>query len=44
MMTELGLCAEYGAYLDAAPAPTLAEVNFMSLCGLHRQLRGALIG
>jgi hypothetical protein len=44
MMTELGLCADYGAYLDAAPAPTLAEVNFMSLCGLHRQLRGALIG
>jgi hypothetical protein len=23
---------------------TLAEVNFMSLCGLHRRLRGALIG
>jgi hypothetical protein len=44
MMTELGLCAEYGVYLDAAPAPTLAEVNFMSLCGLHRQLRSALIG
>jgi hypothetical protein len=44
MMAELGLCVEYGAYLDAAPAPTLAEVNFMSLCGLHRQLRGALIG
>ena len=44
MMTELGLCAEYGAYLDAAPAATLAEVNFMSLCGLHRALRGALIG
>jgi Iron-containing redox enzyme len=44
MMTELGLCAEYGAYLGAAPAASLAEVNFMSLCGLHRQLRGALIG
>jgi hypothetical protein len=44
MMTELGLCAQYGAYLDAAPAATLAEVNFMSLCGLHRGLRGALIG
>jgi hypothetical protein len=44
MMTELRLSPEYGAYLDAAPAATLAEVNFMSLCGLHRQLRGALIG
>jgi hypothetical protein len=44
MMTELGLYAEYGAYLDVAPAQTLAEVNFMSLCGLHRRLRGALIG
>ena len=44
MMTELGLCAEYGSYLDAAPAATLAEINFMSLCGLHRRLRGALIG
>jgi hypothetical protein len=44
MMTELGLCAEYGAYLDAVPAPTLAEVSFVSLCGLHRRLRGALIG
>ncbi|MGH3898293.1 MAG: iron-containing redox enzyme family protein [Pseudonocardiaceae bacterium] len=44
MMTELGLSAHYGAYLDAAPAATLAEVNLMSLCGLHRQLRGALVG
>ena len=44
MMTELGLCAEYGTYLGAAPAATLAEVNFMSLCGLHRRLRGALVG
>ncbi|ADH68870.1 MULTISPECIES: iron-containing redox enzyme family protein [Nocardiopsis] len=44
MMAELGLCADYGAYLDSAPAEMLAEVNFMSLCGLHRGLRGALIG
>jgi hypothetical protein len=44
MMTEFGLCTDYGSYLDAAPAATLAEVNFMSLCGLHRQLRGALLG
>jgi hypothetical protein len=44
MMLELGLSDRYGAYLDVAPAPTLAEVNFMSLCGLHRALRGALVG
>ncbi|MGH3550990.1 MAG: iron-containing redox enzyme family protein [Pseudonocardiaceae bacterium] len=44
MMAELGLRAEYGAYLDAAQATALAEVNFMSLCGLHRRLRGGLIG
>jgi hypothetical protein len=29
---------------EEGPAATLAELNFMSLCGLHRQLRGALIG
>lgn len=44
MMAELQLSTDYGAYLEAAPAATLAEVNFMSLCGLHRRLRGALIG
>jgi hypothetical protein len=44
MMVELGLSDRYGAYLDLAPAHTLAEVNFMSLCGLHRALRGALVG
>ncbi len=44
MMRALDLDDGYGAYLDAAPAETLAEVNFMSLCGLHRSLRGALVG
>jgi pyrroloquinoline quinone (PQQ) biosynthesis protein C len=44
MMSALGLHRAYGHYLDAAPAATLAEVNFMSLCGLHRRLRGALVG
>jgi hypothetical protein len=44
MMTELGLDASYGAYLDVVPAISLAEVNLMSLCGLHRKLRGALVG
>jgi hypothetical protein len=44
MMRALELDDAYGAYLDAAPAETLAEVNFMSLCGLRRALRGALVG
>ncbi|TDD48141.1 iron-containing redox enzyme family protein [Saccharopolyspora elongata] len=44
MMRALGLDDRYGAYLDSAPAETLAEVNLMSMCGLHRGLRGALLG
>ncbi|GAA1865445.1 iron-containing redox enzyme family protein [Pseudonocardia ailaonensis] len=44
MMRELGLDEAYGAHVDRVPAPTLAEVNLMSLCGLHRELRGASVG
>jgi hypothetical protein len=44
MMAELGLADGYGDHVDAVPGETLAEVNFMSLCGLHRSLRGALVG
>jgi hypothetical protein len=44
MMRALDLDPGYGVYLDAAPAEVLAEVNLMSLCGLHRSLRGALVG
>lgn len=44
MMTELGIDARYGVHLDAAPAETLATVNVMSLMGLHRRWRGALVG
>jgi hypothetical protein len=44
LMAELGLDPGYGAYLDQAPAQTLATVNMMSLFGLHRALRGALVG
>ncbi len=44
MMRELGLSDAYGTYLDAAPGQVLAEVNLMSVCGLHRSLRGALVG
>jgi hypothetical protein len=43
-MTALGLDTTYGAYVDAAPAPTLATNNLMSLFGLHRRWRGALLG
>jgi len=44
MMTALDLDPAYGHYLDVVPAETLAMVNAMSLFGLHRALRGALIG
>ena len=44
MMRELGLSDVYGHYLDLVPGQTLAEVNLMSMCGLHRRLRGALVG
>jgi hypothetical protein len=44
MLRSAGLDDSYGAYLDRAPAQTLAEVNLMSMCGLHRALRGALVG
>ncbi|ARF70823.1 hypothetical protein B7C62_00105 [Kitasatospora albolonga] len=44
LMTDLSLETAYGHYLDAAPADALATVNLMSLFGLHRSLRGALVG
>ncbi len=43
-MRALGLDPTYGAYIDRIPAVTLATVNLMSLFGLHRRWRGALIG
>jgi len=43
-MDALGLDASYGAYLDHLPAITLATVNLMSLFGLHRRNRGAIVG
>jgi hypothetical protein len=43
-MEELGLDARYGAYLDHLPGVTLATVNLMSLFGLHRRWRGAIVG
>ncbi|WP_433336542.1 iron-containing redox enzyme family protein [Spirillospora sp. CA-294931] len=44
LLRVLGLDDRYGAYLELAPAVTLATVNMMSLFGLHRALRGALVG
>ncbi|YCK35952.1 iron-containing redox enzyme family protein [Actinomadura sp. ATCC 39365] len=43
-MRGLGLDDSYGAYLPRVPAVTLAVSNAMSLFGLHRRLRGALVG
>lgn len=39
-----GLESDYGAYIDLAPATTLAVNNSMSLFGLRRSLRGAAMG
>ena len=43
-MQRMGLDPTYGAYLDAIPGVTLSTVNLISLLGLHRRHRGALIG
>ena len=43
-MVALDLDDRYGAYLDRLPAVTLAPVNLMSLFGLHRRWRGAIVG
>jgi hypothetical protein len=43
-MAALGLDASYGRYLAQLPGITLATVNLMSFFGLHRRLRGALVG
>jgi hypothetical protein len=43
-LRALGLDDRYGAYVDHVPAITLATVNLMSLFGLQRRLRGAIVG
>jgi hypothetical protein len=43
-MAALGLDPTYGAYLDRLPGTTLATVNLVSMFGLHRRWRGALVG
>ncbi|AZQ32781.1 iron-containing redox enzyme family protein [Streptomyces cyaneochromogenes] len=44
LMADLELDTSYGHWLDATGAEALATVNLMSLFGLHRALRGALVG
>ena len=43
-MLAADLDGTYGAYVDLLPGTTLATVNLISLFGLHRRLRGALVG
>lgn len=43
-MRGMGLDDSYGHYVDQVPAIILASVNMMSLFGLHRRLRGAIVG
>ena len=43
-MRGLGLDDTYGRYVDDVPAITLASVNMMSMFGLHRRLRGCVVG
>ena len=43
-MEAAGLRAEYGAYVDEAPAEILEQNNAMTLFGLHRRWRGAALG
>jgi hypothetical protein len=43
-MAALGLDPTYNAYLDVIPGISLAQVNLMSLFGLHRRWIGAIVG
>lgn len=44
LLRGLDLDDSYGAYIDVVPGITLAISNVMSLFGLRRALRGALVG
>ncbi len=44
VLDALGLDSAYGAYVDRLPGLTLATVNLISMFGLHRRWRGALVG
>jgi hypothetical protein len=43
-MVALGLDPSYGAYVNVVPGVTLGALNLMSLFGLHRRWRGAVVG
>jgi hypothetical protein len=43
-MDALGLNSGYGHYIDRIPGLTLSTINLISLFGLHRRWRGALVG
>lgn len=43
-LRHVGLDDSPDAYLDLVPATTLASVNAMSMFGLKRRLRGAIVG
>lgn len=44
LMAAADLDAGYLHYFDDVPAPVIAVVNMMSLFGLNRRLRGAMVG
>lgn len=44
LLEAAGLSADYLAYAEHVPPDAFAPVNLMSLFGLHRSLRGALVG
>lgn len=43
-MREAGLDDSYGSAVDRVPAEWLAGVNTVTMFGLHRRLRGAVVG
>jgi hypothetical protein len=43
-LQALDLDPRYGHYIDNVPAVTLASLNMVSMFGLNRRLRGAVIG
>jgi hypothetical protein len=44
LMEAAGLRSDYLGYVEHVPAQAFATVNLMSMFGLHRSLRGALVG
>jgi hypothetical protein len=44
LLADWGLDTGYGHYLEQAPAVTLLATNVMSMFGLHRRWRGAVLG